>query len=66
MGEGRGRNKDMAVLSKDDEVLVLKVGDRIDDHLVLKAISSESVILRNPGTRVDQTVLLSEEPTERE
>lgn len=66
MGEGRGRNQDMAVLSKDDEVLILKVGDRIDRHLVLKAISSERVILRDSGTRVDQTVVLSEEPAERE
>lgn len=66
IGEGRERNQDMAVLGKDDEVLVLKVGDRIDNRLVLKAISSERVILRDPGTRVDQTVLLSEEPIERE
>ncbi len=66
MGEGRERNKDMAIMRKDDEVLVLKVGDRIDGHLVLTAISSERVILRDSGTRIDRTVLLSEEPTERE
>ncbi len=64
MGENRRKNNDIAVLRKDDEVLVLKVGDRVDDHLILKAIDSESVTIRNTGTHVDQTVLLSEDSSE--
>ncbi|MDK2742955.1 MAG: hypothetical protein H8K03_17635 [Nitrospira sp.] len=64
LGEGRKTNKEMAVLSKEDEVKVLKVGDRIDGHLVLKAITSESVTIRDTGTRVDQTVSLSKEAKE--
>lgn len=64
MGEGRRGNMDIAVLRKDDEVLVLKVGDRVDDHLILKAINSESVTIRNIGTHVDQTVQLSRESSE--
>ena len=59
--EGPRNNKDVAVLKRDDEVLVLRIGDRVDDHLVLKAINSESVIIRNTGTDIDQTVSLSEE-----
>lgn len=70
VGEGHRKNKDMAVFRKDDEVLVLKVGDRIDDHLILKAINSEDVIIRNTGTHTDQMVPLweesSEEPTGQE
>ncbi len=70
VGEGRRGNKDIAVLKKDEEVLVLKVGDRIDDHLILKAINSESVTIRDTGTHVDQTVSLSEkssdQPTDQE
>ena len=64
VGEGRRANKDIAVLKKDDEVLVLKVGDRVDDHLILKAINSESVTIRDTGTHVDQTVSLSEKSSE--
>ena len=70
VGESRLTNKDIAILRKDDEVLVLKVGDRIDDHLILKAVNSDSVTIRNTGTHVDQTVPLSEElpekPTDQE
>ena len=64
VGEGRRKNMDIAVLRKDDEVLVLKVGDRVDDHLILEAINSESVTIRNTGTHTDQTVSLSEESSE--
>jgi hypothetical protein len=65
MGEGHRANKDIAVLKKDDEVLVLKVGDRVDGHLILKAINSESVTIRDTGTHVDQTVSLSEKSLEQ-
>ena len=62
---GDHRQKDMAVLGKDDEVMVLKVGDQVEDHLVLKAITSESVTIRDTGTHLDQKVLLAEDaPTE--
>jgi hypothetical protein len=64
VGEARRKNSDIALLRRDDEVLALKVGDRVDDHLILKAINSESVTLRDTGTHIDQTVPLSEDPTE--
>lgn len=64
MGEAHRKNRDVAILRKDDEVLVLKVGDHIDDRRILKAIDSESVTIRNTGTHMDQTVLLSEESSE--
>ncbi|MBH0201008.1 MAG: hypothetical protein HP496_01580 [Nitrospira sp.] len=65
VGEGRRNNEDIAVLKKDDEVLVLKVGDRVDDHQILKTINSESVTIRDTGTHIDQTVSLSKESAER-
>ena len=64
VGEGRLENKDIAVLKRDDEVLVLKVGDRVDHRLILKAINSESVTIRDTGTHMDQRVSLSEESRE--
>ena len=62
LGESRKKNRDIAVLSKNDDVVVVKVGDHVEDHLVLKAITAESVTIRDTGTRIDQTVPLSEEP----
>jgi hypothetical protein len=64
VGEGRRKNKDIAVLKKDDEVLMLKIGDRVDDHLILKAINSESVTIQDTGTHMDQRVSLSEESSD--
>jgi hypothetical protein len=62
IGENRKSNKDIAVLSKNEDVVVAKVGDRVEAHLVLKAITPESVTIRNTGTQLDQMVPLSEEP----
>lgn len=63
-GEERRKTIEIAILRRDDEVLMLKVGDRVDHHLILKAINSESVTIHDTGTRTDQTVLLSEESSE--
>lgn len=62
MGENQKPNKDVAVLSKNEDVVVVKVGDHVEEHLVLKAITPESVTIRDTATRIDQTVPLSEEP----
>jgi hypothetical protein len=59
---GRKKNKDIAVLSKNEEVVVGKVGDRVEEHLVLKAITPEGVTIRDTGSSIDQNVPLSEEP----
>ena len=61
MDARRRKDNDIAVLKRDGDVLVLKIGDRVDDHLILKAINSESVTIRNVDTHRDQTVSLSEE-----
>lgn len=61
LGDSRNRGREIAVLSKNEEVLVGKVGDRVEEHLVLKAITPESVTIRHTDARIDQTVLLSEE-----
>ena len=58
---GDTHQKDMAVLGKDDEVMVRKVGDHVEDHLVIKAITSESVTFHDTATRVNQTVQLSDD-----
>ncbi|MGE0471471.1 MAG: hypothetical protein AB7L09_23915 [Nitrospira sp.] len=66
IGESRQKSDAMAVLRKDDEVMVLKIGDYVDSHVILRAINAESVTLRDTDTRMDKTVLLSEETMEQE
>jgi hypothetical protein len=62
MGERSQQRKPIAVLSKNEEVVIGKVGDRVEDHVVLTAVTPESVTIRDTGTGVDQTLPLSEEP----
>ncbi len=66
MGEGPRSSKSVAVLRKDDDVLVLKAGDRIDDRLVLKKITPESVTVRDSGAQIERIVGLSDEGDSQE
>ena len=66
VGERQQKRKDMAVLSKDDEVMMLRVGDRLDDHLILRSITAESVTMRDTDTRMETTVLLSDDAAGQE
>jgi hypothetical protein len=63
MADSRKRNAHMAILSKNEEVVVVKAGDRFDQRLLLKTITPESVVIRDTGARIEQTVPMSEEPT---
>lgn len=65
MGDSLKKNKDIAVLSKGDEVMILSVGDRVDDHMIVRAISAGSVTMRDTDTQMERTVLLSEETAEQ-
>jgi hypothetical protein len=65
LGDQRQKKKDMAVLSKNEEVVVVKVGERVEDHLVLKTITPDSVTIRDTGARIDHTLPLSEEPAQQ-
>ncbi|OYT19035.1 MAG: hypothetical protein CCU26_13980 [Nitrospira sp. UW-LDO-01] len=66
MGEGVTTSQSVAVLRKDDDVLVLKAGDRIDNRLVLKKITPENVTVRDSGAQVDRMVGLSDEAEAQE
>jgi hypothetical protein len=62
IGASQKKNKNIAVLTKDEEVLAVKAGDRVEGNLVLKTITEEHVVIRDTGARTEQTVPLSEEP----
>lgn len=61
-GEEWQKKHDVAVLTRNDDLHVVKVGETIDKHVVVKTITQESVTLFDRNSRLEYTVLLSEEP----
>ena len=61
-GDEWQKKQDMAVLTKNDDLHVVKAGEVIEKHVVVKTITQESVILFDRDSRLEYTVLLSEEP----
>jgi len=61
-GEEWQKKQDMAVLTKNDDLHVVKAGQTIEKRVVVKTITQESVTLFDRNSQVEYTVLLSEEP----
>ena len=61
MEEGWRKKGELAVLTKNDDVHVVRTRETLEDHVVVKAITQESVTLQDRKARVEHTVLLSEE-----
>jgi hypothetical protein len=61
MEQGLQKNRELAVLTKNDDLHVVGAGETVEDHVVVKAITQESVTLQDRRSRVEHTVLLSEE-----
>jgi hypothetical protein len=61
MEEGWRKKGELAVLTKNDDLHVVRTGETVEDHVVVKAITEESVTLQDRQSRVEHTVLLSEE-----
>ena len=61
MEEGWQKNGEQAVLTKNDDLHVVRTGETVEDHVVVKAITQESVTLQDRQLRLEYTVLLSEE-----
>ena len=61
MEEGLRKNRELAVLTKNDDLHIVRAGETVEDHVVVKAITQESVTLQDRQSRVEHTVLLSEE-----
>ena len=61
MEAGVRKHGELAVLTKNDDVHVVRTGETVEDHVVVKAITQESVTLLDRQSRVEHTVLLSEE-----
>jgi hypothetical protein len=61
LDEGLRKKGEMAVLTKDDDLHVVRTGETVEDYIVVKAITQESVTLQDRQSRVEHTILLSEE-----
>ena len=61
MEEGWRKKGELAVLTKNDDLHVVRTGETVEDHVVVKVITQESVTLQDRQSRVEHTVLLSEE-----
>jgi hypothetical protein len=61
MEKGSGSRGALAVLTKDDDLHVVGTGETVEDRVVVKAITQESVTLRDRRSRVEHTLVLSEE-----
>ena len=61
MEEEWRKKGELAVLTKNDDLHVVRTGETVEDHVVVKAITQESVTLQDRQSRVEHTVLLSEE-----
>ena len=61
-GEQWQQKQELAVLTKNDELHVVKKGETVENHVVVKVITQESVTLLDKDSHVEYTVLLSEEP----
>lgn len=55
------RKHDLAVLMKNDDLHVVRKGETIENHVMVKTITHESVTLLDRASRVEHTVQLSEE-----
>lgn len=62
MEEESPKSRELAVLTKNDDLHVVRTGETVEDHVVVKAITQDSVTLQDRQSRVEYTVLLSEEP----
>jgi hypothetical protein len=60
-GEDWEKKRDLAVLTKNDDLHVVRKGETVENHVVVKTITQESVTLQDRDSQVEHTVLLSEE-----
>jgi hypothetical protein len=61
-GERGGKKQKLAVLTKNDDLHIVTKGQTVEDHVVVKNITRDGVTLQDRVSRVEYTVMLSEEP----
>jgi len=60
-GSDRAKQDDLAVLTKNDDLHVVRKGETVENHVVLKAVTPDSVTLEDRKSHLEYAVPLSEE-----
>ncbi|BFU93614.1 MAG: protein of unknown function [Nitrospira sp.] len=60
-GSDRENQRDLAVLTKNDDLHVVRKGETVENHVVVKAITPDSVTLEDRKSLLEYAVPLSEE-----
>ena len=60
--EDPDKKRELAVLTRNEDLHVVRKGETIDNHVLVKTITQDSVTLQDRDSRVEYTVPLSEEP----
>ncbi|HET6676072.1 MAG TPA: hypothetical protein VFG71_12065 [Nitrospiraceae bacterium] len=61
-GVKSSRQKDLAVLVRDDELHVVHAGDTIEKEVIVRSVRSDRVTLQHLGSRLVQEVQVTQEP----
>jgi hypothetical protein len=62
-GEESERKRDLAVLTKNDDLHLVRKGETVEKRVVVKTITQDSVTLQDRESSLEHTVTLSEEET---
>lgn len=60
-GEEPERKTDLAVLTKNDDLHLVRKGETVEKRVIVKTITQDSVTLQDRESRLEHTVTLSEE-----
>ncbi len=60
-GEEWERKRDLAVLTKNDDLHLVRKGETVENRVIVKTITQDSVTLQDRDSHMEHTVLLSED-----
>lgn len=62
VGDTPRQRRPVALVMKNEDVHMVRTGETIEDHILVKTITPESITLQETGSRVEQSVPLAQEP----
>ena len=62
VGNTPRQRKPMALLMKNEDLHMVRAGETIEDHVLVKTITPDGITLQETESRVEQTVPLAQEP----
>lgn len=62
VGDTPRKRKPMALLMKNEDLHMVRAGETIEEHILVKTITPDDITLQETESRVEQTVPLAQEP----